>query len=205
MHKNNIILTVSTAIIDDNITKEQRIDEYKECFDIIKNLGYENFYIIETALEHSDFLENHSKNVIYTNVNGKYNNRGTNYTNAFKKFLNESSFNDEDIIIHITGRYPLINDSFVKNCLNLEQNKIGCFKKDADNQFYLFLFGMRFKELKELLNSINVDYMERNMINLELIFSRLIPHDTVLFVDELGIIGRQSNEKNPNIYNKLKF
>lgn len=205
MDKNNIIVTVSTAIIDDNITKEQRIDEYKECFEIIKSFGYEDFYIVETALEHSEFLENQSKNVFYTNVNGKYNNRGTNYVNAFKKFLNESSFKDDDIIIHITGRYPLTNDSFFKNCLNLESNKIGCFKKDAHNQFYLFLFGMRFKELKHLLNSINVDYMENNMINLELIFSQVIPHESVLLLDELGIMGRQSNEKNPNIYGKLKF
>jgi hypothetical protein len=38
---NKIIVTVSTAIIDDNITKEQRIAEYEECFNIIKGFGYE--------------------------------------------------------------------------------------------------------------------------------------------------------------------
>ena len=43
------------------------------------------------------------------------------------------------------------------------------------------------------------------MINLELIFSQVIPHESVLLLDELGIMGRQSNEKNPNIYGKLKF
>ena len=57
MDKNNIIITVSTAIIDDNITKEQRIDEYKECFEIIKSFGYQDFYIVETALEYSEFLK----------------------------------------------------------------------------------------------------------------------------------------------------
>lgn len=203
--KNNIIITVSTAIIDDNITTEQRLNEYKECFEIIKNLNYKDFYIVETALAKSEFLENYSKNVFYTNVNGKYNNRGTNYINAFKKFLNESSFNDEDIVIHITGRYPLIDDSFFINCLNLNKDKIGCFKKDIHNQFYLFLYGMRFKYLKKLLNSINVEYMENNMINLERIFSDLIPHDSVELIDNLGIIGRQSNETDPNKYNKIKF
>lgn len=202
---NKIIVTVSTAIIDDNITKEQRIAEYEECFNIIKGFGYEDFYIVETALSNSDFLEKHSKNVFYTNVNGKYNNRGTNYVNAFKKFLNQNNFNDDDIIIHITGRYPLTDDSFFKNCLNLEKEKIGCFKKDAHNQFYLFLYGMRFKDLKGLLNSINVDFMERNMINLERLFSQYIPEDSIMLLDELGIMGRQSNENNPHIYGKLKF
>jgi hypothetical protein len=203
MNKNNIIITLSSAIIDDNITKEQRVIEYEECFNILKNLGYENFYIVETALQQSDFLEKHSKNVFYTNVNGKYNNRGTNYVNAFKKFLNETTFNDDDIIIHITGRYPLLNDSFFKNCLALDANKIGCFKKDAYNQFYLFLYGMRYKKLKDLLNSIDVVYMERNMINLEKIFSELINHNDVLLLDELGIIGRQSNDTNN--YGELKY
>lgn len=205
MKNNKIVITLTTAIIDDNITKEQRIDEYSECFNIIKSFGYEDFYIIETALEHSSFLESHSKNVFYTNVNGKYNNRGTNYVNAFKKFLNESNFQDDDIIIHVTGRYPMISDSFFNKCLNLELNKVGCFKQDAHNQFYLFLFGMRFKQLKDLLNGIDVNQMEMSMTNLESIFSNLIPHDTILLVDELGIKGRQSNEGNPNIYGKIIF
>lgn len=205
MKKNNIIIAVSTALIDDNINVEQRKNEYKECFDIIKNLGYDNFHIVETVLEKSTFLENFSKNVFYTNINGRYNNRGTNYVNAFRKFLNESKFNDDDIIIHITGRYPLTDDSFFINCENLQKDKIGCFRKDAYGQFYLFLFGMRYKQLKSLLNSINVDNMERHMINLEMIFSQSISHDNITLLDELGIIGRQSNEFNPDVYGKIKY
>lgn len=201
---NNIKIILSTAIIDDNINIDARIKEYKECFGIINKLGYE-FQIVETALTQSNFLEEYSNNVTYTNVNGGYRNRGTNYVNSFKKFLNESSFNHDDIIIHISGRYPLIDDTFFIECSNLETNKIGCFKKDAHNQFYLFLYGMRFKYLKDLLNSINVDQMERNMINLERIFANYIPHESVKLIDHLGIIGRQSNDKNPNTYGKIKF
>ena len=201
---NNINIVLSTAIINDNINIESRIKEYKECFEIIKNLGYK-FKIVETVLTQSSFLEEYSDNVIYTNVNGVYRNKGTNYVNAFKKFLNESSFNDDDIIIHVTGRYPLTNDSFFKTCLELKENEIGCFKKDAHNQFYLFLYAMRFKYLKELLNSINVDHMERSMINLERVFSNSIPHSTVKIINYLGIIGKQSNEKNPDIYGKIEF
>jgi hypothetical protein len=205
MTQNKIIITLSTAIINENISTHQRIEEYEECFNIIKSLGYNDFYIVETAVDKSDFLEKFSKNVFYTNVNGKFNNRGTNYTNAFKKFLNDSNFNDEDIIIHITGRYPLIDDSFFKNCLTLEPTKIGCFKKDEYGQFYLFLYGMRFKYLKNLLNSIDVDFMESNMINLERIFSNNIDHNKIEFLNHLGIIGRQSNEKNHEIYGKIIF
>jgi hypothetical protein len=201
---NVIRIVLSTALIDDNISTEDRIDEYKECFDIINNLGYD-FSIVETVVEQSDFLESYSSNVTYTNVNGEYRNRGTNYVNAFRKFLNESTYHDDDIIIHITGRYPLIDDSFFINSINLDINKIGLFKKDIYNQFYLFLYSMRFKYLKKLINSIDVDYMEKNMINLEMIFSNKIPHENVNFVNYLGILGRQSNEKDPNKYGKIKF
>jgi hypothetical protein len=202
--KNKIIITISTALINDNLSVEHRIEEYKECFEILKNLGY-GFYIVETVSEKSDFLEEYSENVFYTNVNGTYNNRGANYVNAFKKFLNESNFDDNDVIIHITGRYPLINDSFIIKCLNLDSYKIGCFKKDDYNQFYLFLYGMRFKYLKNLLNSIDVNDMEKNMINLEMIFSEEISHNSVELIEELGILGRQSNERDSNKYGKIKF
>jgi len=202
--KNKIIIAISTAIINDNLSVEDRIREYTECFDIIKKLGYE-FHIVETVVEKSEFLEGYSKNVFYTNVNGSYINRGTNYVNSFKKFLNESNFEDNDIIIHITGRYPLTDDSFFIRCLNLDSNKIGCFKKDSHSQFYLFLYGMRFKNLKSTLNSIDVDYMEKNMINLEMIFSQKINHESVELAENLGILGRQSNEKDPNKYGKIKF
>jgi hypothetical protein len=201
---NNLRIVLSTAIIDDNISVDNRLKEYQECFDIIKNLGYD-FSIIETVLNTSEFLERNSKEVIYTNVNGNFRNRGTNYVNAFKKFLNQSNFDVDDIIIHVTGRYPLIDDSFFLNCYNLELKKIGCFKKDEHGQFYLFLYGMRFKYLKELLNTIDVNHMEKNMINLERIFADDIPISQVKLVDYLGILGRQSNEKDSNIYGKIKF
>lgn len=200
--KNNIIIVLSTAIINDNINIENRLIEYKECFDIIKNMGY-NFTILETVLDKSDFLEEYSENVIYSKVNGVYRNRGTNYVNAFRKFLNESNFSDDDIIIHITGRYPLVDDSFFIECQKLDSDKIGCFRKDKYNQFYLFLYAMRFSYLKNLLNNIDVDFMENNMINLEKIFSDMIPHQSVKLMDRLGIIGRQSNETNPNKYGKI--
>lgn len=202
--KNNIIIIASTAIINDNVSIDNRLKEYQECFDIIKNLGYD-FTIVETALNSSEFLEKNSKSVIYTNVNGSFKNRGTNYVNAFRKFLNQSNFDDNDIIIHVTGRYPLVDDSFFVECLNLDLNKIGCFKKDSYDQFYLFLYGMRFKYLKELLNKIDVDHMEKNMINLERIFSDNISENIVKLVEQLGILGRQSNENDPNIYGKIKF
>jgi len=205
MNKNNVILCLSTALIFDNISVEQRMNEYQECFNILKKFGYKDFYIVETVVTESPFMEKNSDKVYYTNVNGKFRNRGSNYVNGFKKFLNENSFGDDDIIIHITGRYPLITDNFIKKVINLDKQKIGSFRKDEYNQFHLFMFALRYKILKNLLNSIDVPHMERNMINLERIFSDYLPHQDIDFVDFLGIVGRQSNEKNPLNYGKIEF
>ena len=197
-------IILSTAIINDGVSAEDRIVEYKENFDIIKNLGYE-FIIVETVLGKSDFLESNSKNVFYTNVNGVYKNRGTNYVNAFKKFINNSDFDDEDIIIHVTGRYPFIDDSFFKKCKSLEKDKVGCFKKDDYGQFHLFLYALRYREIKNLLNSIDIDNMESEMKSLEGIFPKKLPYDKLVFVDKLGIIGKQSTGKSLPDYGKNIF
>jgi len=203
--KNNIIITVSTALNSSNISIQQRLSEYQECFSILKNLGHENFYIIETVLDKSTFLESHSKNVYYTNVNKNYSNRGSDFVNAYRKFINNSQFEDDDLIIHITGRYPLVNNSFFESCKNLDHNKIGCFAKDPYNQFYLFLCALRFKQLKSLLNSINVEEMELFRVNLERIYADKLPHELIQFVDKLGIIGRQSNETDMSRYGRIIF
>ncbi len=201
---NKIRIVLSTALIDNNISVGERIREYQECFDIIRKLGHD-FIIVETVLDSSEFLEKNSKNVVYTNVNGFFRNRGTNYVRAFRKFLNQSNFSDDEIIIHATGRYPLTDGTFLEQCYNLESDKIGCFKKDDHGQFHLFLYGMRFKYLKELMNKIDTDHREKNMINLESIFANNIPHNSVKLVSNLGILGRQSNEKDPNKYGKIEF
>lgn len=201
---NTIKIILSTALIDDNISIKDREIEYIESFNILKNLGYK-FSIVETALEKSDFLESYSEDVIYTNVNGKYKNRGTNYVNAFKKFINNYKSDDDDIIVHITGRYPLINDSFFKECENLDKNKIGCFKEDGYNQFHMFLYALRYIELKKILNSINIEKMEREMINVEKIFEMSLPHEKLHLIKSLGIIGKQSTNTLFENYGKEIF
>lgn len=208
---NRIRIFLSTALIDntnkpishqdqrDDLSIEKRMQEYSECFDIIKSLGYE-FTIVETVATESKFLEQYS-DVIYTNVNNpSYRNRGSNYVNAFKKLMEIHDFMDDDIIIHITGRYPLVDDNFFKICENLEGDMDGCFSRDPYNQFYLFLYAMRFKKLNDLLNSVDIGYLESEGINLEKIFSDKTEDYKIKFIDRLGIIGRQSSSPD-GIYN----
>jgi hypothetical protein len=209
----NIFLT--TAIIDNSnkpnshndqcksLSMGKRIEEYIECFNIIKSFGY-NFTIVETVLDSFPLFEEYS-NVIYTNVNNNsYRNRGSNYVNAFRKALDCYNFDDDDIIIHITGRYPLVDDSFLKMCENLSSEFDGCFAVDNFNQCYLFLYALRYKKLKSILDSIDVNQLENSNMCLEKIFFEYIKNYNILFTKRLGIIGRQSNSS-PNSYGNTIF
>ena len=209
---NNLKIFVSTALID-NVNKplshynqrsdlsiDKRMKEYSECFNIIKSFGHE-FTIVETFLSQSNFLEQYSK-VLYTNVNNSnYKNRGSNYVNAFKKLMIMCDFKEDDLIIHITGRYPLIDDSFIKRCVNLKIDEVGCFGKDINDQCYLFLYAMRYKQLNNLLNSISIDYLESSNISIERVFSDKIKNYKIEIVEKLGIIGRQSSSSD-DFYSK---
>lgn len=203
--KDNVKIVISTAIINDNIDVPQRLKEYEECFDIIKNMGHHDFTILETALTQSDFLEAYSNKIFYSNCNVTSRNRGVNHCRALKKYLKKSSLSDDDIILHITGRYPLVNDSFMLECSRLNPDQIGCFKKDPLGQFYTFLFGMRRKQLLNLLSEIDLDSMERNMTCMERIFSNRIDHKKIKFVENLGIRARFSNENEPSKYGRRYF
>ena len=212
---NNIKIIVSTALVDrENIPLshiDQRLDlslskryeEYEESLNIIKSFKYD-FIILETVSEFDPFLEKYG-NVFYSKVNNSnYRNRGTNYVMALKKILSTMKFDDNDLIIHITGRYPLVDNSFIEYCKEIDKNTIGCFKKDSINQFYLFLYSLRFKKLKNIIDSIDISDMEINKFNLEKIFSNYLSNDKVEFVERLGIIGKQSNSPN-NLYGKTIY
>lgn len=201
---NNVRIYLSTALIDNtaqpvshlnqnkNLTLNKRLAEYDECFKIIDKFNYK-FEIVETVVNESPFLEKYSK-VTYTKVNSdQYKNRGTNYVNAFRKLLESSEFKDDDLIVHITGRYPLVDDTFLKKCTVLDENKIGIFKADNHQQLHLFLYALRYKNLYELLTSLNLSRLEDSFENLESIFYKELPLDKIELVEYLGIRGRQSN------------
>lgn len=210
---NNIKIIVSTALVDvdtapyshrdqrSSLSLSNRYKEYGECLNIIKSFGYD-FIIMETVKPQDDFLEGFGE-VIYTNVNNmNFKNRGSNYVIAMRKLLDKLKFNDNDMIIHITGRYPLIDNSFIEKCLLT--TKDGLFGKDSYNQFYLFLYALKYDKLKNILNNLDINILEQTGENLERLFSNYLLNDNIEFVDRLGIIGRQSSSPD-SIYGKTIY
>jgi hypothetical protein len=209
------MIYVSTAMVDSNnlpnshrdqrpdLTLDKRKLEYEFNFKKLKEFGLE-FTIIETVVDKSEFLEQFGR-VIYTNINNpNFINRGSNFINAFKKVIKEENLPDDELVIHMTGRYKLIDDSFFKECQTLSSTDMGCIKRDIHNQIYLFLYAIRSKLHLEVLESINLNEFDVSGICLERIFSLQLNNIKMKECNRLGIHGNQSNGNNTE-YEKIIF
>lgn len=113
-----------------HINNSERIQEYIDGYSIIHN--YKNFFntitIIETISKKKlDYLEKTNLNVVYSNVENIFTNKGVNWLNHVYNFLETSTIGDKEIVIFITGRYKMINTNIL--------NFISIYMIDNDFEF----------------------------------------------------------------------
>lgn len=118
---------------------QNRVDEYVTSYNIIFNLRhlFKSITIIETVSQESlEYLENTGLDVIYSNLGNTSPNKGVNWLNHVKHFLDLSKIDDNDIIIFITGRYKIVNTnilSLIETHMIIEKNE---FIAKNDNDLY---------------------------------------------------------------------
>lgn len=110
---------------------------------------------------------------------------------------------DDEFIIKASGRYVLVNDSFVnlvkEHETNPRVNAIIRLNTDKTQQ-YTFLYALRYKYFKQLhsqsmfpsgvnIERVTLDFLKNNGL-----------FDTTLKVDSLGILTNINNENCYNIY-----
>jgi hypothetical protein len=135
-----------------------RILEYKES--TITNLSYV-FHeikpiIIENNGERETFLNEFGVDVHYTDNNKcSFKHKGINELMDIKSAISAYDIKDDDIIIKITGRYKLIDDSFFRSVLEHTESHDAFIKffnvtneKFVTNDCVLGLFAIRCKYLK---------------------------------------------------------
>ena len=104
---------------------------------------------------------------------------------------------DNEFIIKVSGRYLLLNDSFVDTVKSAEKaSNINAIVRlcDNDTQQYTFLYAMRFKYFKEFYQTTVLPpgkNIERAI--LEFIHARGL-YETTLKVSELGILTNINGE-----------
>jgi len=185
------IRLVLSAALNENYY-EFRKQQYQQTFGILSSFGYTNPYVVEAVKKQGPtFLDDYTNNAFYasTNILG-LKNYGINEARTMLEGLQYFNFNDEDMIIKMTGRYQPINDTFFKI---IEQNPhIDVFiKVNKEGYIFTLAFAMRCKYMKEMYAGMDYASMERNIINVEITAGnyvkqkKLTHHIKVMYIDRL--------------------
>lgn len=151
---------------------EMRKQEYIDCLEKLINFGYQPF-VVESCVQGPTFLDGYAT-VFYSQTNNpRLKNKGVNEAVSMLSSLSYFQFNDDDMIVKLTGRYYFYSDQFLKTIT--QHPEIDIFIKEfSDGQICTSCFAIRFKLLKEFLTHIDYNWMERNMVNIERVFARYI-------------------------------
>jgi hypothetical protein len=145
---------------------EERKNEYQESIDFIKNHSLNgNSTIIETVLFEKSFLEEFDLEIFYSKThNETIKNKGVKEIMALNSYFYNNKIDDNEMIIKMTGRYRFLSEKFIKE---IQKDDFDAYYTTEGNQVFFGCFALRKKYLIEFINSIDLDEMEKNMINVE--------------------------------------
>jgi hypothetical protein len=167
---NDIKILYTSALIKHQFQKRRL--EYLQSLHKLKEFGFEP-WIIEATNIRSSFFDQITNQIFYPNVNNpNLKNLGVKEAQSIKACLNKLPFSDEDIIVKITGRYIFQDDFFFNTIKN--NPDYDAYVKWMGSQVFTGVIAIRWAIFKEILNSINFEYMEKNSINFEKIIADYI-------------------------------
>jgi hypothetical protein len=116
---------------------------------------------------------------------------------SLKSLLYKMNLNEKTWMIKVSGRYMIIDDSFI-NIVKSSNDNIKAIIRTCDNgtQMYTFLFALRFKYFKDFFVNFNLP----NNINLEkvilLYIQSVIQENDIIFLNHLGIFCNIADTNN---------
>ena len=190
--KQNVKILFTAALIDNQF--EMRKKEYIHSLNLLFSFGYKP-YICEARKPEKTFFDEYidSDHLYYAQSNNDMlKNKGVNEVKLMRAALKHYNFDDDDMIIKLTGRYYLTTDFFIKI---IEQNPDidVIIKKNIFGSTWCGCYAMRCRYLKEMLNSFDLIATEKNMIGVESeitsYLNRKITNNElkVKFIDELHV------------------
>ncbi len=173
-----------------------RKNQYITTFNQLKSLGYEDFYVVEALSKLGPtFLNEHCKNVFYSTANNpRFKNNGINEARTLHEASHHFKFAPDDMIIKLTGRYQLINDSFFKLVKDNPDTDVFVRVNEYGDVFTL-CYAMRCKYFQEMYAQMDYEKMERQWINVEREVGNYIKRKKqqgnfkVIYVEKLGVIA----------------
>jgi hypothetical protein len=186
----NIKILYTAAIL--NHRQEERQAEYEKNIKILNSFWYEP-YIVEACSGGPTFFNEIAHHICYTQSNLQVRNKGVNEVRSIRKGLEQFKFDDNDMVIKITGRYFFKNE-FLLRMIEDNPEVDGFILMESVTHFACSgCFALRYKYFKRLLKNINIEQMERYWIDFERIvidYARLIEKNEsahIKYLDELGV------------------
>jgi hypothetical protein len=169
-----------------------RKNEYIHSINVLNNYGYSP-YIVE-AYQHKppSFFEEYSNDVFYAGTHDPHiRNKGVLEALSLLAYFKKCNFNNNDMIIKLTGRYYFSDDSFFKLIEN-NPDKKAFIKLDQYGQVFGGCYALNYVHFKKMFEQLNVIKMENHMINLEYAVAQYIKQmdqEEVMYVDRIGIVA----------------
>jgi hypothetical protein len=200
----------TSALISQNYA--MRKQEYIKSLKIIIGYGYLP-YIFESCHSRSpSFFEKYTDRVCYTNSNDyQLKNKGVNEGRAIIEGFRQCRFNDDDMIVKLTGRYWFNSRDFLETVEN--HSEVDAFFKYTGggsnnvgdpNSVITGCYAMRYKLFKEMIESFDYSTMEREMIDIERAVSAYINQmpERGYKIMRMGKLGITANigSNNPPVY-----
>jgi hypothetical protein len=164
--RRRIHIVCSAAIIP--VKAERRRQQYIRSMQILIDYGY-NPYVAESCVAGPTFFDDYTKNVCYTMSNDDtLRNKGVNESVSMLKGLESWNFDDNDIVLKLTGRYFLLSDEIIRLLEDDEDvDALARFEVMDRSSVLTGCYAMRCGLMKEMYNSYDYEKLEREMICIE--------------------------------------
>jgi len=190
----------TAALLENNF--ETRKQEYIHSINILKEFGYKPYIVESCNKSGPTFFDEYSSHVCYAGTNDPtLRNKGVNEVLSLLAAFGEYDFNDDDMIIKLTGRYFFENDLFLKfveknkkyDAIVSRDTRRQIFDRDIVPIVFTGCFAMKYKYLKRMLEQLDLEKMERNIDKIlerevtKYLFSFVQKGGTVVYLDKLHL------------------
>jgi len=181
---------------------EQRRLEYIESFDTISNFfTSEDIKILECYSQKTkSFLDDFiCEDIFFSETNREIRNLGVKEALAIKAFIDQTDLDDNEIIVKLTGRYKLTSNYIIEEIY--KNPEIDAFVRSGTGpQYFTGFFAMRFLHFKTFFRSLDLEHMEKNMINIEAELFRFLEKEGIkkIVYDRIDVFSNINNTDKVN-------
>lgn len=172
---NNQPLILFTSAIISKHEKEREAEYFNSYQNLLTFIPESQIQVIECYLTNDLYFRNpiakYAKKIFYSNTHNPYiRNKGVLEAKGLIEFFNKTKISDDQVCIKLTGRYYMMESEFIE----ASKKHDACYTTDSHNQAFTGCIAMRARLFKEFLLNLDLDQMERDMINIEFLAARFL-------------------------------